>query len=593
MRIGLRTKVLIALLIPLLGLGVLALRQFQAGRMANLQATAVASATRAAIVTGDLVHELQKERGSSSGFINSKGAKFREVLDAIRPQADLRLGIWQSADASACAKATRERWQESAKTLQDLTTLRKRIDALTITVSEAFTWYSEVIDALLDGIGGLAGIADDPGLAKRAIAYTWFAQAKERAGQERATVNSLLSGKAPDGFHLRAMRLANMQDALLGVFATYADADAKTALNTVAHDPAAQIVTQVREQLALRGPVGPFSVRAEDWFAASTRRIDLFKEIEVRLSLALQAAADRAAADAHDAVIRTGILVAAFLFASILAGLLVARSIGRSVSAVDGSLDELGQTTSALDQVSGSLVQVAETTSQSAQHQAASLEQASAAMQEVNGQSQSSSEHLATAAAALRTVGERAANGRKDQERLLQAMTDIASGAKETARIVKDIDAIAFQTNLLALNAAVEAARAGDAGRGFAVVAHEVRNLAERSAAAAKRTTELIAANGGHAERGVAAAQDVAGLLDRLMRDLEQEVKRMADVVVGGEEAVRGMAQIADSITRIDQTTQEGAGNADRLAAESRRMAEDVARLRAIMEHIERAIGRR
>jgi methyl-accepting chemotaxis protein len=157
--------------------------------------------------------------------------------------------------------------------------------------------------------------------------------------------------------------------------------------------------------------------------------------------------------------------------------------------------------------------------------------------------------------------------GVTSMQQLSDAVNRIKQSSDATAKIVKTIDEIAFQTNLLALNAAVEAARAGDAGKGFAVVAEEVRNLAMRSAEAAKNTAELIEGSVKNAEGGVAINQEVMANLEEINRQVNQVSEVMAEIAAASDQQSQGVEQINAAIGQMNQVTQQTAANSEESAA--------------------------
>ncbi len=169
---------------------------------------------------------------------------------------------------------------------------------------------------------------------------------------------------------------------------------------------------------------------------------------------------------------------------------------------------------------------------------------------------------------------------------MLSAVKDIEESAKQTVGIVKTIEEIAFQTNLLALNAAVEAARAGDAGKGFAVVAEEVRELAQRSAEAARNTNFLIEQSVTHTKRGVGLSRHVAEVLNEIAISSQKVSELSVDVSIAGEEQVIGVNQVTNAVTKLSSITQanaasseEGAAAAEELGGQSEEMKSLVAKL--------------
>jgi methyl-accepting chemotaxis protein len=162
-------------------------------------------------------------------------------------------------------------------------------------------------------------------------------------------------------------------------------------------------------------------------------------------------------------------------------------------------------------------------------------------------------------------------------------MEQINSSAKQIVDIIGVIDGIAFQTNILALNAAVEAARAGEQGRGFAVVASEVRNLAQRSAAAAKEIKSLI----GNSVERVDAGSKLVNEAGATMHDIVESVRRVTDIMgeitAASQEQTSGIDQINQAITQMDQVTQQNAALVEEASAASEAMQEQADKLAQVV----------
>jgi methyl-accepting chemotaxis protein len=174
-------------------------------------------------------------------------------------------------------------------------------------------------------------------------------------------------------------------------------------------------------------------------------------------------------------------------------------------------------------------------------------------------------------------------------------MDAIKASSTGISRIIKTIDEIAFQTNILALNAAVEAARAGEQGRGFAVVAGEVRNLAQRSATAAKEIKALI----GDSVDKVGAGSTLVGEAGRTMEEILASVKRVTDIVIeisaASAEQSNGIAQVNQAIVQMDDTTQQNAALVEQAAAAAESLHQQAALLVSLVGefHIEPATSRK
>ncbi|MFO0554209.1 MAG: globin-coupled sensor protein [Polyangiaceae bacterium] len=204
---------------------------------------------------------------------------------------------------------------------------------------------------------------------------------------------------------------------------------------------------------------------------------------------------------------------------------------------------------------------------QAASEQAGALEEISASLEEIT---QTSKQSAATAEMGRVQADEAASSVQKGVhaiEELSEAIGRIKSSSDETARIVKTIDEIAFQTNLLALNAAVEAARAGDAGKGFAVVAEEVRNLAIRSAEAARTTGRMIDESRKSAGSGVSAHLDVSNALTAIKSNVEAVRAFMEQISQSAVAQKKNVTQISSAVDEMTKTTQQTAATAEESAS--------------------------
>jgi hypothetical protein len=211
--------------------------------------------------------------------------------------------------------------------------------------------------------------------------------------------------------------------------------------------------------------------------------------------------------------------------------------------------------------------------SQGANEQAATIEETSASMEEMSATTQQNAEHSSQAAALMNTVGAQVLASNDALRAMVTQMDEIQQSSREVAKIIKAIDEIAFQTNILALNAAVEAARAGEAGMGFAGVADEVRNLAQRSAQAAKDTAAMIETSISHTHAGGAHVNRVASAITSITSSVDEVGALVAQVSEASHQQAQGIAEIATALAQMERVTQTMAATAEESAAASQELS--------------------
>jgi len=222
--------------------------------------------------------------------------------------------------------------------------------------------------------------------------------------------------------------------------------------------------------------------------------------------------------------------------------------------------------------------------SQGATEQASAIQELNASVEEIAGQTKQNAVHAGQANELATTAKGDAVGGDKLMKELQQAMGEINEASSNISKIIKVIDEIAFQTNLLALNAAVEAARAGQHGKGFAVVAEEVRSLAQRSAGAAKETTEMIEESIRKVKSGTKIANDTAQALNRIVTGVEQATGLIGGIAQASGDQATAVAQVNRGIMQVAQVTQTNSATAEQSAAASEELSTQAAMLKEMVE---------
>jgi methyl-accepting chemotaxis protein len=259
------------------------------------------------------------------------------------------------------------------------------------------------------------------------------------------------------------------------------------------------------------------------------------------------------------------------------------NALNFTIKTLDDALSRVGLAAEQVAAASDQISEGSQTLSQKAAQQASSIEEVSGSLHEVAAMTKQNSEN-ANEARRLSKIAESSVEaGVGSMMRLSEAINRIKASSDSTARIIKTIDEIAFQTNLLALNAAVEAARAGDAGKGFAVVAEEVRNLAMRSAEAAKNTASLIEESVRNSENGVVLNQEVLENLQEINGQVKKVGAVMDEIAEASQQQTQGVEQVNGVISQMSVITQDLAANSEESASGAEQLSAQADELKSMV----------
>lgn len=542
---------------------------------------------------GNLVHELQRERGRSAVFIGTRGARFAAETTSQRQVTDTTLAALQRAlvdfDPHNYGEEFARDFQTAFAAVGELGSRRASASAFTLSAADSTAYFTQTIAKLLNVAVALSHQVPDVAVANGISAYVSFLQVKEQSGIERAVLAGVFSAdKFTGDSYLRFTQAIAAQETYLRVFDSFATPAEREFHAETLRAPIVAKVAAMRQVAIDRASTGGFGLESALWFDSITEKIDLMKRVEDRLAEDFQSVASLVCAQANRNFFLTLLLAGSVLAATLGLGFWVIRSIaGPLKRTIDGLTAASQQTTSAAAQVSGSSQALA----QGASEQAASLEETAASLEEISSMTKRNTESAANAKTLAGEARQAADASTADVAQMTSAMNDIKASSHEIAQIVKTIDEIAFQTNILALNAAVEAARAGEAGAGFAVVAEEVRALAQRSATAAKETAAKIESAITKSDRGVEFTGTVAKGLHHIAEKIREADQLVAGIATASREQEQGIAEVNKAIGQMDQITQanaasaeESAAAAEELNAQALTLDESVAALRHLVD---------
>lgn len=261
----------------------------------------------------------------------------------------------------------------------------------------------------------------------------------------------------------------------------------------------------------------------------------------------------------------------------------VRNDFNNSADKLQVALSNVAQNARGIDAGANEIKSAADDLAKRTEQQAAALEQTAAALEEITTTVKNSAQRAQDAGQLVSRAKTGAEQSGEVVRRAVAAMEQIETSSGEISNIIGVIDEIAFQTNLLALNAGVEAARAGDAGKGFAVVAQEVRELAQRSAHAAKEIKALITTSNAQVQQGVQLVGDTGKALETIVAEVQEINRHVSAIVESAQEQSSGLQQINTAVNQMDQDTQKNAAMVEETTAASHSLAKEVISLNQLL----------
>jgi len=610
--LSIRNKLLTLAIFPLIGFICFAAHDLTQTYQEKIELEKMLVLTNAASVSSFLVHELQKERGASAGYLSSKGKKFKDIMIKQRQSTDQKHQTLQAfIQKEPLTPHLTLLFSEIKKQLDQLKAIRQQVDIFAISAADEVTFYTNLNAQLLSIIDMTANDSTDPELSISAVTIGSFLQHKERAGIERAVMSNVFSiDHFTPALLEKFIRLLAEQQAYIETFKAHATPTQRAIYSSTIPDDALKPVQDYRDIALNKMLKGGFNTDATAWFKTITEKINKLKAVEDSLLSELNERNILLISERENSLTTLSMLILLPLFFVLFLSWAITRQLQKGINEITTKLikitndndltlrveiqsnDELGEISQTINKLVAHLQnlvsKIQETSSILKENLAENVKsnqviegKVTSGIDQVGQVVTATTEMTSTVAEIARnameasteteTANEQGQHGNAEVEETIENINNLSTELTNASAIVKTLNDSALnigqflnavkdisdKTNLLALNAAIEAARAGESGRGFAVVADEVRSLSMQTKTSTDEIEAMIKKLQADASSAQLAMENGINIVDKSVNDAIQTGKDISEITNSIQHINQMNEQIATAAEEQNSVTEE------------------------------------